>query len=211
MPKTSNVKKELILNSALKLFASIGYNHTTVDNIASVAHIGKGTIYLYYDNKLQILLEVFKRGLTKLDQTLKDIHSSSGNLDHFSQLVYSYFNFIEENPELFKVLMKEQDQINGWETEALVKELKSFKRKISQKFVQEMRQLITAGALPPKEPECYAIALNELVTHFSFDWLFGESNQTVTDKTAMALTVFLEEALGRKLPRFIQEKEVLFK
>jgi AcrR family transcriptional regulator len=48
-----------IRNASFKLFAKLSYSKTTVSDIASEAGIGKGTVYLYYKNKEDILSDIF--------------------------------------------------------------------------------------------------------------------------------------------------------
>jgi AcrR family transcriptional regulator len=57
----------LILEAAQQLFLHYGYKKTTIDDIAQEAGIGKGTVYLYFDGKEDILLTIaagVKRNIT---------------------------------------------------------------------------------------------------------------------------------------------------
>jgi AcrR family transcriptional regulator len=49
-------KRELILNAATELFIAYGYRKTTIDDVAGAAGVAKGTVYLYYKNKAELLL-----------------------------------------------------------------------------------------------------------------------------------------------------------
>ena len=44
-------KKDLILTTALKIFAEEGYHASSVNKIADKANISKGLIYNYFDSK----------------------------------------------------------------------------------------------------------------------------------------------------------------
>ena len=48
-------KKELILESALELFAENGFHATSISQIAKKAGISKGLIYNYFESKNEIL------------------------------------------------------------------------------------------------------------------------------------------------------------
>lgn len=61
-------KKEIIIKVSQKLFARFGLLKTTVDEIARLARIGKGTIYHYFTSKEEIFAEV----INKEAQFLKD-------------------------------------------------------------------------------------------------------------------------------------------
>jgi len=49
------VKRERILAAATERFVRLGYRKTSIDDVASRAGVAKGTIYLYYRNKAELL------------------------------------------------------------------------------------------------------------------------------------------------------------
>ena len=49
------LKRERILLAATDLFVRLGYRKTSVDQIARQAGVAKGTVYLYYRNKAEIV------------------------------------------------------------------------------------------------------------------------------------------------------------
>src|SRR5215472_6153920 len=51
-------KREAIIEAARTLFAKQGYEETTIAEIARAAGVGVGTVYLYFQHKRQILVEV---------------------------------------------------------------------------------------------------------------------------------------------------------
>lgn len=58
--------KETILEVAAKKFAHYGYDKTTIEEIAKDADIGKGSIYLHFRSKEEILLELVSLGQIEL-------------------------------------------------------------------------------------------------------------------------------------------------
>lgn len=55
MPKRKSEKYDKILNSAGSVFAEHGYHKATISQIASLAGVADGTLYLYFKNKEDIL------------------------------------------------------------------------------------------------------------------------------------------------------------
>jgi AcrR family transcriptional regulator len=51
-------KREAILHAARELFAGYGYDNVTIAEIARVAGVAAGTVYLYFENKHDLLLEI---------------------------------------------------------------------------------------------------------------------------------------------------------
>ncbi|HEY7125791.1 MAG TPA: TetR/AcrR family transcriptional regulator [Ktedonobacterales bacterium] len=54
-------REERILDAAAKLLARWGYHKTTIDDVASEANVGKGTIYLHWKNKNELFLAAVLR------------------------------------------------------------------------------------------------------------------------------------------------------
>ena len=72
MEKISTEKRPEILDAAMKLFSERGFERTTVDEIATRANVGKGTIYLYFENKEQIFFAVLETGLLQINQIISE-------------------------------------------------------------------------------------------------------------------------------------------
>ena len=56
-----NDKADMILDSALNVFASRGFQSATIQEISKSANVSEGTIYEYFDNKEDLLFSTLKR------------------------------------------------------------------------------------------------------------------------------------------------------
>lgn len=69
--------KDTILDVALKLFQRFGYQKTTVEEIAREAQIGKGTVYLYFSSKEEILLTLIQNfHQAMIEEWIKIVHKN---------------------------------------------------------------------------------------------------------------------------------------
>jgi len=59
-------KKQIIMDTALQLFAEDGYVHTSIDKIAKQAGISKGLLYAYFKDKDDLLRQIFLEGTQKV-------------------------------------------------------------------------------------------------------------------------------------------------
>src|SRR5690606_24505968 len=75
-PESPRGKKRLrILEAAIALFVAHGYRKTNIDEIARQAGIAKGTVYLYFATKADILLTAIAREKQRLFALVDGIFS----------------------------------------------------------------------------------------------------------------------------------------
>lgn len=90
-------RRKDIVDAAEKVFFSKGYEIATVDEIAEVAELSKGTIYVYFKSKEDLLYEVFNRGMDILTEMLQECLQGKGN--GYEKLIYMGLTFIRFSKE----------------------------------------------------------------------------------------------------------------
>src|SRR6202008_788128 len=68
--------KDAILDATDRLLALFGYRKMTVEDIAAEAGIGKGTIYLHFSSKEEVVLSHIDRIVERLNVRLREIARS---------------------------------------------------------------------------------------------------------------------------------------
>lgn len=66
-------KERLIIESAMKLFATKGVNATSVQEIVTASGISKGAFYLYFKSKDELLLATLRYYYDKIQKKMLDI------------------------------------------------------------------------------------------------------------------------------------------
>ena len=64
-------KRERILASALRVFASKGFFGTKVSDVAAAAGVADGTIYLYFKSKDDLLISLFEEQMERVNAELR--------------------------------------------------------------------------------------------------------------------------------------------
>ena len=77
-PGPRNGKRDAILHAAWGLIRHYGYGKTTIDDIARRAGVSKGTVYLYFDSKTEIMLSLADSTNERITAELEKIASGGG-------------------------------------------------------------------------------------------------------------------------------------
>ncbi len=98
-----------ILSAAEKLFAQKGYQQTSMEEIADLAEISPGTIYFYFKNKEDLLINLMDDLGFLVRQTLGDgFRGSDFSLDGFCRVGQAFLsNFCLRYPEKMKIFFRE--------------------------------------------------------------------------------------------------------
>lgn len=102
-----DTKKEQIRRAALAVFARRGFHGTTVEDIAQEAGIAKGTIYLYYTSKQEILIAIFRRYIDAMLDFVDGLLDSALSVSEIlAEFVKRQIDMIREEPDLMRVLSR---------------------------------------------------------------------------------------------------------
>jgi AcrR family transcriptional regulator len=101
----SEFRQSEIIEAARKVFAEKGYIAATVDEIAALAALAKGTIYVYFDSKEQIYNAVLENDLDALRSlTLERIAAAETAKEKISAYVNARFKYCEERRDFFRIM-----------------------------------------------------------------------------------------------------------
>ncbi|MBL0388743.1 TetR/AcrR family transcriptional regulator [Tumebacillus sp. ITR2] len=96
---------ERILSEATHLFASKGYEQTTVSDIVKACDMARGTFYLYFENLEQVLSAVFSRVMNLLWEQVEQITGQGEALGPgaMRRIVNAIFHLLAQQKELLSV------------------------------------------------------------------------------------------------------------
>jgi AcrR family transcriptional regulator len=101
----SEFRQSEIITAARKVFAEKGYIAATVDEIAALAALAKGTIYVYFESKEQIYNAVLENDLDALRTlTLEKIAAAETAREKISAYVDARFKYCEERRDFFRIM-----------------------------------------------------------------------------------------------------------
>ena len=71
MQRPDETKRQLIIDTAARFFATQPFHKVRLDDIASAAKLGKGTLYIYFASKEDLYFAIIYEGFSRLVDELK--------------------------------------------------------------------------------------------------------------------------------------------
>lgn len=106
-------KRSQILQAAFKLFAQKGFFHTTVEEVAQEAGVGKGTVYGYFDSKQELLRQMLIFASDYYFERFFNVVEGNGGLkEKLVAIAREHFRFFNEHQEIARVVLYEHRYIS---------------------------------------------------------------------------------------------------
>jgi len=91
-------KRQAILEAAQSVFAESGFHTSTMDAVADAAGVAKGTIYLYFKSKNELLTELMDDRTDKLTRMLEaGVEAAPDVYGKLRALIVAHFDFYARN------------------------------------------------------------------------------------------------------------------
>lgn len=106
-------KHSKIISAATKVFAKKGFFTARISDIAKEAKVADGTIYLYFNNKYDILLSVFEEEIGKIyTKTEKLLSGQDDPVRMLELFTIQHLSAMKKNKNLAEVIQIELRQSN---------------------------------------------------------------------------------------------------
>jgi TetR/AcrR family fatty acid metabolism transcriptional regulator len=111
MKNRNGDKYHRIINAATKVFAKRGFFHAKVSDIAKEAHVADGTIYLYFENKDDILISLFEEQMqVVLGNMMEEISKEKDAVKKIEKFALTHLKLIELNKNVAEIIQVELRQ-----------------------------------------------------------------------------------------------------
>jgi AcrR family transcriptional regulator len=148
-------RREMIISTAEQVFSQRGYESATMDYVAEKAELSKGTLYLYFKSKPELLLGLVVSNLKQINQRYQAILEEPINgYAQITKIGETYFTYFEKKPKLLE-LFGQAEALSGdsLQTSRSMKEWNIENKKSFQKlqvaFVNGKRDGSVKAALDP--------------------------------------------------------------
>ena len=107
----STAKRQQILDSAVAVFAEKGFYNAKVTDIAHKAGVAHGTVYLYFQTKEDILIQIFEEKFEELvNYIFTEVGTEHNAVAKLRRLISIQMQMVETNPELTELMLLEARQ-----------------------------------------------------------------------------------------------------
>ena len=111
MKNKNGEKHYRIINAATKVFAKKGFFHAKVSDIAREADVADGTIYLYFENKDDILISLFEEQMTLVLENMQEqISQEKDAIRKIEKFALTHLKLIERNKNMAEIIQVELRQ-----------------------------------------------------------------------------------------------------
>lgn len=187
MQRPDQQKRQLIIDTAARFFATQPFHKVRLDDIAAAAKLGKGTLYIYFDSKEELFFALICEGFAKLVDELRgrlDTDAGLSAIDRLAAIVGRLVGFAFQNPHFFE-LMRTAGVVVPGQSEPAWRE----KRLELQRLVEDtIRQGVDRGELCDPHPELTALCLPGMVRSLMLFGPPGMDEKTVSTHMVRLLT-----------------------
>lgn len=109
--KDKNSKYDKILEAAVTVFAAKGFRQSTISEVAREAGVADGTIYLYFKNKDDILVQFFEyKARQVFDRFRQEVERGDTSVEKLRNLVRVHLTEFQRDPRMAVVYQVETHQ-----------------------------------------------------------------------------------------------------
>lgn len=131
-------KHRKIIRAATKVFAKKGFFNARISDIAKEAKVADGTIYLYFNNKFDILISVFEQEIGKLiEQVNQSLEKETDPKIMLEVFIKKHLTEMKKNKNLAEVIHIELRQTN--------KLIRDYRRNKFSEYLNIIKDIIELG------------------------------------------------------------------
>lgn len=188
-PRTESVeaRRSRILSAARALLIRKDYEDVVLDDVAKQADVAKGTLYLYFKSKEELISAVLCGMVGELE-TLLQRTGESDPLKELHTIARLHLEFLDQNHDFMTQILR-QDPVLA-RTRAARPLLKSFRQHIGL-LSRRILRAIDAGMLRPHDPGVGALHFMSII-RMQLVWkVHSGSKRPLREKADEVMALFL--------------------
>lgn len=187
---TASERRSQLVDVAKALFAELGYDGTSVEEIAARASVSKPVVYEHFGGKEGIYAVIVDREKARLLEMITSrLGPDIGAREQIYASALAFLDYIEADPAGFRVLTRDSPaRLGGGGMAGLLGD-------VAAKAEEILRGFFTRSGVDLEAAPLYAHALVGMVVHVGGWW--ADARQPAKERVAMYLTALLYTGLER--------------
>ena len=151
MQRPDETKRRTIMETAAVLFAERPFHEVRLDDVAERAHVGKGTLYVYFRSKDDLFATLVLEGFNELLERVRAAAEADKDSawDSFSLIVREFVAWAKRYPHIFEILRPGHEHPSA-------PGLRERRREIAKLIETVIRRGIRQGEFEDPRPELTA-------------------------------------------------------
>lgn len=160
-------RRQEILEAAEKSFSLFGYKATTMDQVAKIANVGKGTIYTFFANKEELFNAIVVKMIDEMRKEADLASIEGGSFEEKAHARLMHMLKFRETHLLYAKLIDEEKELR---TPAVAEVLQTIEQEIVSYIEEKIEKAIRNGEVKPCDTELVAYLLFKSYLALVADW-----------------------------------------
>lgn len=178
-------RRQEIVEAAAKSFSLFGYKATTMDQVAKIANVGKGTIYTFFSNKEELFQAIVLKMIREMRDASNAVVVEGASFEQNAHAQLMQMLKFRETHQLYVKLIDEEKELR---TPAVIDVLRSIEQEIVGFIQQKIERAIAKGELKPCDSELVAYLLFKSYIALVVDWNDTHEEQLSEERIAALLS-----------------------
>ena len=198
-----------ILDATCRVVSQHGFQGATVDRVAEEAKIAKGTIYLYFQKKDDLLKAAVEQGMENFaNQVRAEVKEVTAPLEKIVRLVEASLELSDSKRDFFKMLLLERNFLAASPHHPEASHMLDLYLDYIRFIEETIQEGVNAGVLRQHNTEASAFALNESIRGCFQQRALGLTARTAVEDAEILLDLLLHGVLDHNHAQTSQ-KELL--
>ncbi|WP_375164471.1 TetR/AcrR family transcriptional regulator [Domibacillus sp.] len=186
-------RKKDVIEAATKSFTMFGYKATTMDQVAKLANVGKGTIYTFFKNKDELFQDIWVTLIEEMKEAAEAVIDPSHSFQENVHLALFEMLVFRTKHQLAIKLFQEEKEMG---TPAAAEALKKMEDAIVAYIAAKAKEAMEKNEIEQTDPEIAAFVMLKLYVTLVADW--ERRGRTLSkEEIAKLFELFIFKGLSR--------------
>lgn len=180
--------KKDILKAVIQILTQHGIQDFSMERVAQEAGVAKGTLYVHFKNKKQIIESAVEASLAPLLEELSDVLDSNLPPDKkLERFTFRHLSYFDAHQDFFRVLLYDRQRAHA--------QRRRYGTSLYWTFVEKITRVvddgIQSGLFRPLDPSKVAVMFTEATIAVAINRLWSKSSENIEEDARLISEVIL--------------------